>query len=31
VEEVMDAMPQYAAIAERFGVPEQDIARFCRA
>jgi serine/threonine-protein kinase HipA len=30
VEEVMDAMPQYASIAERFGVPEQDIARFCK-
>lgn len=29
VEEVMGVMPRYAAIAENFGVPEQDVARFC--
>lgn len=29
VEEVMGVMPRYVAIAERFDVPEQDVARFC--
>lgn len=29
VEEVVSVMPQYPAIAEGFGVPEQDVARFC--
>ena len=29
VEEVMGVMPRYAGIADTFGVPEQDIVRFC--
>lgn len=30
VEEVMAVMPQYAVVAERFGVHEQEVAHFCR-